>query len=487
MKHARKLATLLLALVMVLSLATTAFAVTGDSTTTKGTITVTNTVKDVSYSIYRIFDLESFDTESGTDGAYSYKVNSAWKNFINQDTIKNVYVKVDNDYVTWVGNASAADFAAKAIAYATAEATKISPVETKSASADKEDVKFTDLPLGYYLVDSSLGALCALNTTNPDATVIEKNSNPSLVKKVKEGDSWVDTSDANIGDEVEFRATITVQGYAKNYVMHDTMDDGLTYEGVTGVTLNNETVTAGSNYEVTTSTIDGCTFEVKFTENFCNNLKTGDVIVVSYKATLNNNAVVKAPENNQAHLEYKDNNDDAQTTAPDNTKTYTWELPVLKYANGDTTKVLKGAKFSLYTDEACNTAVQFNEVKKVGETTVYRVNPDGTVTEITTDETGKFRIEGLDAGTYYLKETKAPVGYNKLNTVVTVTIDHSGKINATTEKPNGATQIEVENKAGTELPSTGGMGTTIFYVLGSILALGAVVLLVTKKRMSMNG
>ena len=95
-----------------------------------------------------------------------------------------------------------------------------------------------------------------------------------------------------------------------------------------------------------------------------------------------------------------------------------------------------------------------------------------------------YTIESLDAGTYYLKETEAPAGYNKLNTVVTVIIDHDGKINATTEKPEGATQSEVENKSGTELPSTGGMGTTIFYVLGSVLVVGAVVLLVTKKRMS---
>ena len=127
-------------------------------------------------------------------------------------------------------------------------------------------------------------------------------------------------------------------------------------------------------------------------------------------------------------------------------------------------------------------------MKKDGETTVYRVDKrvdkEGTVTEITTDATGKFKIEGLDAGTYYLKETEAPAGYNKLDTVVKVVIDHNGKINATEDQPAGATQIEVENKSGSELPETGGMGTTNFYVLGSILVLGAAVLLITKKRMN---
>ena len=149
---------------------------------------------------------------------------------------------------------------------------------------------------------------------------------------------------------------------------------------------------------------DGHTFDVVFTEDFCNGLKSGDTIVVYYNATLNDNAVVKEAENNKAYLEYKDNNDETHTTTPDETKTYTWELPVLKYANGDTNDALAGAKFSLYTDESCTTAVKFHEVKKDGETTVYRVDKrvdkEGTVTEITTDATGKFKIEGLDAGTY---------------------------------------------------------------------------------------
>lgn len=93
-------------------------------------------------------------------------------------------------------------------------------------------------------------------------------------------------------------------------------------------------------------------------------------------------------------------------------------------------------------------------------------------------------MDGLDSGTYYLKEMEAPLGYNKLDTVVTVVINESGKLNVTTEKPDGADQIQVENKSGAELPTTGGIGTTIFYVVGSILLVGAGILLVTKKRMS---
>lgn len=513
MKHAKKLLGLLLVLAMVLSLGATAFA-TGDTSgdvsggaggdktqQEKGTITINNTVKDTTYSIYRIFDLESFYDTTPNDhtdgGAYSYKVNSAWANFFDTGAEGLNYVDIDeNGYVTWKENASAADFAAKAIAFATAETTKISPISTQAAIADNTPVVFSNLELGYYLVDSSLGALCALTTTNPAATVVEKNANPTLTKQVKEDGSWGTQNDANIGDTVEFQATITVQGSAKDYVMHDVMDDGLTYGSVTGVTLNGTAVAKGSYtvkvYEpsdpASSPDNDGCTFEVVFTKAFCTTLKSGDVIVVSYTATLNEKAVVKEPENNKAHLSYSDNNGETHKTEDSNTKTYTWEIPVLKYANGDTTKPLAGAKFTLFktapadpTQSAYSDPVKFNETATKN---TYQVATNGSVTEITTDETGRFELQGLDAGTYYLKEIEAPAGYNKLDTVVTVTIDHDGKINATDEEPGDVTQIGVNNQSGTELPSTGGIGTTIFYVLGSALLIGAVVLLVARKRMN---
>lgn len=493
MKLAKKFASLLLALAMVFSLGVTASAAEGDSSTT-GKITINNTVKDTSYSIYRIFDLESFSDDTPDkhdDGAYSYKVNSDWSSFFTEGAAGLNYVDVDeNGYVTWKADADAAAFAKAAIEYA--QATAIPTVgEAKQAAADNDPVVFEGLPLGYYLVDSSLGALCALTTTNPEATVIEKNANPTLTKEVKEGDDWTDKNDANVGDTVEFRATITVQGTAKDYVMHDQMDDGLTYAGVTKVTLNGDTdanIVDPSNYTVTAPAADGHTFDVAFSAEFCESLKSGDVIVVYYQATLNSNAVVKEPENNNAHLEYKDNSDETHKTETSNTKTFTWQIPVLKYENGNTEKPLANAKFTLYKTEAVaedgtktySDPVSFNTTEI---TNTYEVAADGATTEITTDATGRFHLDGLDAGTYYLKEIEAPKGYNRLDTVVTVTIDHDGKINATEDNLTGATEIQVENKSGTELPSTGGMGTTIFYAVGGVLVLAAVVLLVTKKRM----
>lgn len=511
MKSIKKILSLVLALAMIFAMASTAFAANGTSPDSKGSITVNNTVKDNAYSIYRIFDLESFDTDKN---AYSYKVNTAWAAFFAEDAEGLNYVTIDEKgYVTWNKDANAAEFAAKAIAFANKENAKIAATETKTSNEDGASLVFDNLELGYYLVQSNLGALCSLTTTNPTATVNEKNAAPSLEKEVKEGDDWYKNNDATIGDTVEFKATITVQGTAKDYVMHDKMDDGLTYKEVSKVTLNGNDVTAEGNYTVTAPGTDGCTFDVIFTEAFCNGLKSGDVIVVYYSATLNANAVVEAPENNNAYLSYKDESSStgSSKTEESNTKTYTWEIPVFKYYTTEiaggvaTTKEtpLAGAEFSLYKDEACTDAniVKFTKTSD----NVYQYKADGDVTEITTDDTGKFKLQGLDAGTYYLKEVTAPAGFNKLDTVLKVVISHNDLTTGTdnddltykiqTGVKNGddytmtdvTGEIKVENKTGAVLPTTGGIGTTMFYVIGSVLVVAAVVLLVTKKRMSARG
>lgn len=486
MKHVKRITSFLLALVMVLALGVTAFA--EDAATKVGSIAIQNTVKDADYTVYRLFDLESYAGSSESD-AHSYKVAAKWSAYFAKDAEGRSYFDVDdNGYVTAKSDLNVVAFAEAALKYATNN----SVVDDGTVKGNGKDVTIDNLELGYYLIDSSVGALCALTTTDPNGTVIEKNGNPTLVKQVQEdskandeGNGWGNVNDADIGQTVNFKATITVQGLAKSYVMHDKMDDGLTFVSVTGVTLGNTTVET-TNYNVKTTDItDDCTFEVVFGEDFCAGLKTGDVIVVSYTATLNSNAVVSEPENNNAHLSYRDNAGAEHETPDSNTQTYTWGMPVLKYANGNKQTFLAGAKFSLYKEEGCTTALKFTEVKSEGQTTAYRIDESGTVTEITTDNTGKFDIIGLDADTYYLKETEAPDGYNKLNAVVKVVIDNEGKITVGDgENQASATTVEVENKSGTELPSTGGVGTTIFYVLGSVLVIGAAVLLITKKRMN---
>ncbi len=474
MKHAKKLASLLLALVMVLSLATTAFA-EGET----GSITINDAVVGQTYTIYQILDLESYNASAN---AYAYKATTAWNTFINSEAIKGTYVEVDaQGYVTWKDGADAAAFAKAAQKYA-----KDSSIANQgSVTATTTTVSFTGLDLGYYLVDSTLGTLCSLDTTNPNVTMEEKNEVPTNVKTVEEDSTgnYGEKNDADIGQTVNFKSTITAQAGAENYVFHDTMSAGLTYTGVTGITLNGTAVDASNYTVVTTDLTDGCTFEVRFTQAFCDTLKANDQIVISYTATLNEKAVIAGEGNpNTSKVSYGDSSNTKYT--PDSqTKTYTWDVDVFKYTmNGETETALAGAKFTLSKN-----ADGSNPIALVSEgNNVYRVaktGETGTVTEITTDTTGKFTIKGLDADTYYLTETAAPAGYNKLAGPVTIVIGENGVVNATTEAPQGVDEVKVLNQSGTELPSTGGMGTTIFYVVGSILVLAAVVLLITKKRM----
>ncbi len=474
MKRAKKFASLLLALVMVFGLAITASA-EGET----GSITINDAVVGQTYTIYQILDLESYNASAN---AYAYKATEAWDNFINSEGIKGTYVNVDaQGYVTWVETADAAAFAKAAQKYA-----KDNSIGNQgSVTATKTTVSFTGLDLGYYLVDTTLGTLCSLDTTNPNVVMEEKNDVPTNVKTVEEDSTgnYGEKNDADIGQTVNFKSTITAQAGAENYVFHDTMSAGLTYTGVTGITLNGTTVDA-SNYTVTAPAADGDTFDVTFTQAFCDTLKANDKIVISYTATLNEKAVIAGEGNpNTSKVSYGDSSNTKYT--PDSqTKTYTWDVDVFKYTmDGETEKALAGATFTLSKN-----ADGSNPIALVSEgNNVYRVaktGETGTVTEITTDATGKFTIKGLDADTYYLTETAAPAGYNKLAGPVTIVIGENGVVNGTTEARQGVDEVKVLNQSGTELPSTGGIGTTIFYVVGGILVVGAVVLLVTKKRMN---
>ncbi|MDO5785625.1 MAG: SpaH/EbpB family LPXTG-anchored major pilin [Eubacteriales bacterium] len=487
MKHIKKLASLCLALVMVCTMAVTAFAAGGT-----GTITVDNAVKGQTYTIYEILKLESYDTASN---AYAYKATTAWTNFINSDAIKGKYVNVDaQGYVTWIEGKSAADFAKLAQAYAKTN----SIGHQGSTKATGDTVKFTDLELGYYLLDSSLGTLCSLNTTKPNVTIKEKNAEPTNVKTVEEDSTgnYGEKNDADIGQTVNFKSTITAQAGAENYVFHDKMSTGLTFNGSVSVTLNGETVDS-SNYtfrdytaEGVTTPTDGCTFEVVFTEAFCNSLQANDKIVISYSATVNENAVVGGNGNsNTSKLSYGDTTN-IKTTPDSTTKTYTWSFDVLKYGNGDETKVLEGAKFVLLNKDKTKVATIVNG-KLTGWVDVPTAGTDGTITwpantTLTTSEQGKIDIAGLDADTYYLREVEAPKGYNKLTNDFEVTIAPTEGTDANGNKTLTLPSVtaKVNNQSGTELPSTGGMGTTLFYIIGGVLVVGAGVLLITKKRMS---
>lgn len=469
MKRTKRIASVLLALVMALSLITTAFAA-GET----GSITIDNAVVGQTYTIYQILDLESYDAKAG---AYAYKATTAWNDFINSDAIKGQYVNVDaQGYVTWVKKADVAAFAKLAQKYAADH--NIANQGTKTA--DSTTVEFINLDLGYYLVDSTLGTICSLDTTNPSVIIKEKNSQPTVDKQVQENSNgtWGDTNDANIGDTVNFKTTINVvDGQPKNYVLHDKMSDGLTFDaGSVEVKIGDRTLTPGSDYTLIANPKDGCTFEIEFKENV---LKPNDVVIVTYSATLNEKAVIyPAPNTNETKLVYGEGSE----TTWDKTETFTYQFDLVKTKTDNT--VLNGAEFKLY-----DAKTEGNEIALIDEGNgVYRVATaaekaaEGFVSA--TIKAGKVTIKGLDSGTYYLEETKAPAGYNVLAERVEVKIDHAN-LTATVEGDTYVSGgVQVINQTGAELPSTGGIGTTIFYVVGGLLVVAAGVLLVTRKRMS---
>lgn len=471
MKRTKRIASVLLALVMALSLITTAFAA-GET----GSITIDNAVVGKTYTIYQILDLESYNKDSG---AYAYKATAAWRDFINGADVKSVYVNVDaQGYVTWVKDADVAAFAKLAQKYAADH--NIANQGTKTA--DSTTVEFTNLDLGYYLVDSTLGTICSLDTTNPSVTIKEKNAAPTNVKEVEEDSTskYGTANDADIGQTVNFKSTITAQAGAENYVFHDKMQ----YTGVTGITLNGNIVDTANYVVKTTGITDGCTFEVVFAQAFCDKLKANDKIVISYTAVVTKDAVIGDDGNlNQSQIEYGENGK-TTTTPPSETKTYTWKLDVLKYTmKGDEKTPLAGAKFTLSKNSNGSDPISLVEVGK----NVYRVatkDDVNTITEITTDATGAFTIQGLDSDTYYLTETAAPAGYNVLKSAIEVKVSDKGEVTYIYDSVTATGTVKVENKTGAELPSTGGIGTTIFYVVGGLLVVVAGVLLVTRKRMS---
>lgn len=480
MKHLKKLASILLVLVMVLSVTTTAFAKEGGETTTKGSITITNALDGETYNAYQILYLESYNAEQKI---YAYKANPAWEDWLKEDSQKQ-YVSInDQGYVTWVKGADPADFAKAAKDQLTGKTVAGSVTPTADGSAT-----ISNLQLGYYLVDSTVGALCELNTTKPSVKITDKNQIPTIEKKVQEDSdgSWGDVNDADIGQTVNFKSTVSAKPGARKYVVHDKMDAALEFGGVTSITAGNKTLTEGANSDytvVTTGLNDGCTFHIVFNQTYLDSITAGTDIVINYTAKLTSDAVADTGYVNDTWLDYGDN----QHTEHDTTTTYTWKLPIYKYhKDGETKKALAGAEFILYKGTEENREYAQVDNGKLTGWTKEKAN----ATTLISDAEGKIAVEGLDADTYYLEETKAPDGYNKLAGPVKVEISHAvtdeGAHMTHTLKQDTTTveKVEIENKSGTELPETGGIGTTIFYVLGSILVIGAVVLLIAKKRMS---
>lgn len=481
MKQFKKLVSIMLATALLFSLATVALAAGTN------TITVNSAEPGATYKIYQMMSL----TNSG-ESNYSYKLTDNWTNFFTGEGAGKDYVSIDTKgNVEWKSSdTDAANLAPLAVEYVTNEILE----ELETIKATDTTVTFTGLEPGYYLITSTNGtkAIIASTPDNKNETIEEKNKNPKTEKQVQE-DSKIDNQDggwgknnsAQIGQTVNFKATIDVKPGAVNYVMHDKMDDGLTFNldsvqvwtAWTALDAEDNVELNSSNYTVTTTTDDGCTFEVKFTNDYLATIAADTTLTVTYTAVLNENAVPDKAELNKEQLTWGDKTTSTEESAWNETETTTYQFEILKYAANDTSKTpLAGATFKLYNASHNKALVKLVKVEENDNSVVYRVATDNdtdTVTGFTAVANKKIVIKGVDLDDYELEETNAPDGFNLPTTNFKETVEA------------GKTLVwEIANNSGTELPSTGGMGTTLFYLFGSILVVSAGVLLVTKRRMA---
>ena len=506
MKHTKKLASLLLALVMVFALATTAFAAKTAAISAPKESTRT-------YEVYQIFtgdlhegvlsNIKWGKNGTGTEGTAVDQTTLAALAAVNgkSDTEKlteiQKYVKLDSGKFGTVSNGN--------------------PL---------------NVPTGYYLIkdngpvnDGEAYSLYVVQVVGP-TTISPKVGTTTSDKKVddkndsnttEDATTWQDSADYDIGDAVPFKLSATIaQDYA-NYThgykltFHDKEGAGLSFnQDSVKVYVDGTLITTG--YEVVTEGLaDGCTFEVRFANlKDIASVKARSVISVEYTSTLNDQAVIGSTGNkNTSHVTYTNNPNDKQ--AGENGETPNDVVIVFTYQT-IVNKVTKNPNYDASKDTG-KTGTDSDGNKEFiplngADFTLYKKNASGTYeavgSELKSADMTTFTWSGLDDGDYKLVETTTPSGYNTIPDIeFTISAGHvdgdipslntlsgnvaSGTATFTAVVNEGSLSTDVVNNSGAQLPSTGGIGTTIFYVLGSVLVIGAAVLLVTKKRMSTKG
>lgn len=364
-----------------------------------------------------------------------------------------------------LNNAKTIDVAAAAASLATSEVAS-KALATANATGANGKAEFANLAAGYYFVTSTAGSLCALHDEADIATVVEKNT--VTVPDKKQGDAAGTYADAqldkNIGDTVYYDAEIKI-GKGANYEITgtDTLSTGLKLNHADGqitVKVAGADV-AATNYTLT-ATDNG--FTIVFKADYIKTLKENDVIMIEYSAVITKDIPIRQLTPNTWTIDYSKQHEE------DHTDIKTYDIQVKKVIKGTTT-FLEGAGFKLY-----DAATGGNQIKVAKDNTGYYVDASADEEIMITSAEGA-NVRGLAPGTYYLEETTVPDGYNKLPARVAVTV---------TKDATAVAEITVENESGAVLPSTGGVGTTIFYIAGSILVLAAAILLITKRRMGNN-
>lgn len=462
MKFARKLVTLAIVLAMVMAfMVPTAMAVTPDTGT--GTIKVENVLAGETYTAYKILNY----TSSGD--AYSYYLTKAeYDNGLGAELVEAGFafaLSADGTQYA-VTNTEALKTAGADNMVAKLKNADLSKAIAKSevvANANGQAV-FSNLGDGYYYVTSSLGSLCALSSYDNEVLIVEKNSVPSIDKtQSKDGTTYADDLvELSMGDTVYYQIEVTNgKGTNQNIVLTDVLSDGLTLDE-DSITVN---VDAG-NYEVSNITAQGFTLTLK--DTYVATLDEGAKVIIKYTAVVNEKAAIDAVKGNSNTVTM----DYSKQLSSDVVYVATYDFAVNK--TDEEGNPLTGAKFNLYDAATGGNQIYLAADVKEGNTTCYYVSANGNA--VIEAGTG-INVRGLEPGDYFLEEIEAPAGYNKLPNRVKFTI----VADATTP-----VAVTVQNQAGVVLPSTGGIGTTIFYVLGGVLFLGALVILFTNKRMRQN-
>ncbi len=463
----KKFLALAVAMLMVLAMSTAVFATPAPTT---GTITVESPVNGQTYAAYKIFDL----VYDGSNYAYTIQGNSPWFNVVNSYTGITLTASAnsqDNTYVVSTNaNFNAAAFAA-ALEAALHGTPAMSPAPVVAAGptvAGTTDIVWTGLDFGYYFVTSTLGTVCSLTTTDPNAVVHDKNEGIPFEKEA-------DDISVEIGQVVHYEinsAIPSLTGYTHYiYRVSDHMSAGLTFNNDVVITIGGVTytpaegeLTYGNNGFVLNLDLVGKGFAYDAP------------VVITYSATVNEDAVSYNVLTNQATLEYSNNPEDYTDTETetDEWDVYTADINIIKHNSAN--ERLADADFVLY--KMVNGVKYYYVYDETNDVVSWSTNY-ADATHAITNASGEASFIGLEDGTYYLEEVAAPARYNLLTAPVEVVVTANATAHVDAE-------ADVLNNTGSELPETGGIGTTIFYVIGGLMMAAAVVLLVTRKKMSVE-
>ncbi len=462
MKKMKKAAAMLMAATVAAAMPMTAMA---------ATITVEKAIAGATYSAYRVFDYTK--TADGAGFAYTIDRNSAWLTFIQSrsDDFQLTPSADGNFYVVEAKDSLDAQALANAMK---TEVAKGAIDAEKTVEATATGAEFDLRELGYYFIDTTSGTICSLTNSSDSVNAAEKNVLPTITKDIT---LPKDTNNINytqyIGSDVTYQIIVNKgEGTTNEITVHDEMDDNLTLKADTIVVKKGDTTLEKDvDYTVSTRVFDDdCTFEVVLKEEYVASLEDNANVTIEYSATVKDTAKSAEEMKNSAKVQYL--NYESNTAE---VSVYEYEFNFRKIIKGSITMdepdgtQLENAKFELRADGEPLSFVEDRDGD--GKLIGYHVVADNTDNSTTTILAGDVVIRGLKDGVYSLVETEAPNGYNVLDAAIEVTIADAN-----------ADRVVVENSTGTLLPSTGGIGTTVFYAAGIVVMAGAVFFVVRSKK-----